>query len=141
MRSRPGSTPAPTAATPRRATTPGSASGAGSSGAWTGAASSSERVARWYRQLHIFLYPFYYIEYGIAQIGALQIWRNSLTDPVRAVANYREALALGAVRSLPEMYRAAGARLSFDAGVIGALVELVEEQIERIRSQLPGGAS
>ena len=53
---------------------------------WTGAGSSSERVARWYRQLHIFMYPFYYIEYGIAQIGALQIWRNSLKDPVRAVA-------------------------------------------------------
>ena len=47
---------------------------------WSGL--ERERVARWYRQLHIFLYPFYYIEYGIAQIGALQVWRNSLRDPV-----------------------------------------------------------
>ena len=78
--------------TPRRATRPGSGSGAASSGGWTGAASSSERVARWYRQLHIFLYPFYYIEYGIAQLGALQVWRNSLRDPARAVA----ALSRGA---------------------------------------------
>jgi oligoendopeptidase F len=106
---------------------------------WSGL--EQERVARWYRQLHIFLYPFYYIEYGIAQIGALQIWRNSLTDPAGAVASYREALALGAVRSLPDMYRAAGARLTFDAAPIGDLVRLVEEQIERIRADLPSGSS
>ncbi|MBA3497923.1 MAG: M3 family oligoendopeptidase [Gemmatimonadales bacterium] len=105
---------------------------------WSGL--ERERVARWYRQLHIFMYPFYYIEYGIAQIGALQIWRNSLSDPVGAVARYREALAIGAVRSLPEMYRAAGARLSFDATLIGELVELVEAEIARIRAQLPGGS-
>jgi oligoendopeptidase F len=102
---------------------------------WSGL--ERERVARWYRQLHIFMYPFYYIEYGIAQVGALQIWRNSLRDPAQAVARYREALALGAVRSLPEMYRAAGARLTFDPALIGELVQLVEEQIDRIRSQLP----
>ncbi|MDQ3136169.1 MAG: M3 family oligoendopeptidase, partial [Gemmatimonadota bacterium] len=105
---------------------------------WSGL--ERERVARWYRQLHIFMYPFYYIEYGIAQIGALQIWRNSLSDPVGAVARYREALAIGAVRSLPEMYRAAGARLSFDATLIGELVELVEAEIARIRAQFPGGS-
>ncbi len=105
---------------------------------WSGL--ERERVARWYRQLHIFMYPFYYIEYGIAQVGALQIWRNSLKDPVQAVARYREALALGAVRSLPEMYRAAGAKLSFDAGLIGELVELVEEQIEMIRAEVPARA-
>jgi len=102
---------------------------------WSGL--ERERVARWYRQLHIFMYPFYYIEYGIAQIGALQIWRNSLADHAGAVARYREALALGAVRTLPDMYRTAGARLSFDAGLIGELVELVEDQIEKIRAQLP----
>jgi len=100
-----------------------------------------ERVARWYRQLHIFMYPFYYIEYGIAQIGALQIWRNSLADHAGAVARYREALALGAVRALPDMYRTAGARLSFDVGLIGELVELVEDQIDKIRAQLPSGSN
>jgi oligoendopeptidase F len=83
------------------------------------------------------MYPFYYIEYGIAQIGALQVWRNSLSDHRSAVARYREALALGAVRSLPDMYRAAGAKLSFDAALLGELVQLVEEQIEIIRAQLP----
>jgi oligoendopeptidase F len=106
---------------------------------WSGL--ERERVARWYRQLHIFMYPFYYIEYGIAQIGALQIWRNSLADHAGAVARYREALALGAVRTLPDMYRMAGARLSFDAGLIGELVQLVEDQIDKIRVQLPSGCN
>jgi oligoendopeptidase F len=106
---------------------------------WTGL--ERERVARWYRQLHIFMYPFYYIEYGIAQIGALQIWRNSLADHAGAVARYREALALGAVRTLPDMYRAAGARLTFDVGLIGELVDLVEDQIDKIRVQLPSGSN
>jgi oligoendopeptidase F len=102
---------------------------------WSGL--EQERVARWYRQLHIFMYPFYYIEYGIAQIGALQIWRNSLSDPRGAVARYRKALALGAVHSLPEIYRTAGARLTFDADAIGELVQLVETHIERVRAELP----
>jgi oligoendopeptidase F len=102
---------------------------------WSGL--ERERVARWYRQLHIFMYPFYYIEYGIAQLGALQVWRNSLKDPATAVARYREALALGAVRSLPEIYQTAGARLTFEADTIGELVQLVEEHIERARADLP----
>ncbi len=101
---------------------------------WSGL--EGERVARWYRQLHIFLYPFYYIEYGIAQIGALQVWRNSLSDPADAIARYRAALALGATRPLPELYRAAGARLTFDVDEIAALVALVEERIAGLRSEL-----
>jgi oligoendopeptidase F len=96
----------------------------------------AERVARWYRQLHIFLYPFYYIEYGIAQLGALQVWRNSLRDPADAVRRYRDALALGATRSLPELYRTAGARLIFDVEGLGELVALVEEQLEAVRAQV-----
>ncbi len=103
---------------------------------WSGL--DRERVARWYRQLHIFQYPFYYIEYGIAQIGALQVWRNALKDQAGAVASYRRALALGAVRGLPDIYRAAGAELTFDAAKIGELVKLVESEIERVRSELPG---
>jgi oligoendopeptidase F len=101
---------------------------------WSGL--EQERIARWYRQLHIFMYPFYYIEYGIAQLGALQVWRNSLEDPAPAVARYREALSLGAVRSLPEIYRTAGARLTFDENDIVKLVQLVESHIERVRLDL-----
>jgi oligoendopeptidase F len=102
---------------------------------WTGL--DGERVARWYRQLHIFMYPFYSIEYGIAQIGALQVWRTSRRDQAGAVARYREALALGAVHGLPEIYRAAGAELTFDAAKIGDLVRLIEAEIERVRAELP----
>jgi oligoendopeptidase F len=101
---------------------------------WSGL--QQERVARWHRQLHIFMYPFYYIEYGIAQLGAVQVWRNSLEDPVRAVARYREALSLGAVQTLPEIYRTAGARLTFDVDSIAELVQLVERHIDRARSEL-----
>ncbi len=90
-----------------------------------------ERMTRWYRQLHIFLYPFYYIEYGIAQVGALQVWRNSLTDQGEAVRRYRAALALGNTRSLPELYQAAGVEFTFDAGKIGELVALVESELAR----------
>jgi oligoendopeptidase F len=90
-----------------------------------------ERTARWYRQLHIFLYPFYYIEYGLAQVGALQIWRNSLRDPASAVERYRSALALGNTRSLPALFRAAGAEFTFDAPVLAELVALVEQELDR----------
>lgn len=97
----------------------------------------NERIARWYRQLHVFLYPFYYIEYGIAQLGALQVWRNSLRDARTAVSRYRNALALGATRPLPEIYGTAGAALSFDASLMADLVALVEERIEALRRDMP----
>jgi oligoendopeptidase F len=98
---------------------------------WSGL--QRERTARWYRQLHIFELPFYYIEYGIAQLGALQIWQRSLTDPAGALAGYKAALRLGGTRSLPELYAAAGARLIFDAASMRALVAVVEERLEILR--------
>jgi oligoendopeptidase F len=105
---------------------------------WSGL--EAARVARWYRQLHIFLYPFYYIEYGIAQIGALQVWRNALADRESAVRNYRAGLALGATRPLPELYRAAGVRLTFDPGDLASLVAGVEERMEELRESLRAAA-
>lgn len=101
---------------------------------WSGL--EAERVARWYRQLHIFLYPFYYIEYGIAQIGALQVWRNAVHDRPSAVRQYRAGLALGATRPLPELYRAAGVRLTFELGDLAELVARVEERMEFLRGEL-----
>ncbi|MFN9576770.1 MAG: M3 family metallopeptidase, partial [Gemmatimonadota bacterium] len=113
---------------------------------WSGL--EAERTARWYRQLHIFEYPFYYIEYGIAQLGALQVWRRSLQDPADAVRRYREALRLGGTARLPEIYAAAGARLVFDAATMSELVGLVEARIAELRRAarispalgVPGGA-
>jgi oligoendopeptidase F len=100
---------------------------------WSGL--DRERVARWYRQLHIFEHPFYYIEYGIAQLGALQIWRASLTDPAAAIARYKEALALGGTRPLPEIYRTAGASLVFDEAPMAELVALIESRLEELRTE------
>ena len=94
---------------------------------WSGL--DAERIARWYFQPHFFDHPFYYIEYGIAQLGALQVWRNSLTDQRGAIRKYREALALGATRPLPELYGAAGARLIFDSDGMRDLIELVEGEL------------
>ena len=95
----------------------------------------AQRLARWYRQLHVFLYPFYYIEYGIAQLGALQVWKNSLDDQAAAVAAYRQALALGNTRPLPDLFAAAGARFSFDKETVGELVDLVETQLAALETQ------
>ena len=59
----------------------------------------------WHRQLHIFLYPFYYIEYGIAQLGALQIWQRSLTDRAGAVADYKKGAGAGRLSPPPRAIR------------------------------------
>ncbi len=99
---------------------------------WSGL--DRERVSRWYRQLHIFELPFYYIEYGIAQMGALQVFRNAVRDAGSAVAAYKRFLSLGGTQSLPDLYKAAGVKLVFDAANMGELVEFVEERIEALRA-------
>jgi oligoendopeptidase F len=86
----------------------------------------------WHRQLHIFLYPFYYIEYGIAQLGALQIWMRSLVDRSGAVADYRRALALGGARPLPELFEAAGARFEFSEASLGPLMEAIGRELDQL---------
>lgn len=93
------------------------------------------RETGWHRKLHIFQAPFYYIEYGMAEVGALQVWRNSLEDPDEALAAYRRALALGGTRTLPELFAAAGAEFRFDAPLLRELVGLVEETIERLEAE------
>ena len=93
-----------------------------------------ERTARWYKQLHIFLYPFYYIEYAIAQLGALQVWRNSLRDHAQATAAYRAALALGGSRPLPDLFATAGARLIFDGDGMAEMVVLIERELANLES-------
>lgn len=89
----------------------------------------AEKESGWQRKGHIFEAPFYYIEYGLAQLGALQVWRNALADQRQAVADYRAALALGYTRSLPELFAAAGARFAFDRQTVGELMALVSEQL------------
>ncbi|MBI4787379.1 MAG: M3 family oligoendopeptidase [Chloroflexi bacterium] len=97
---------------------------------WSGL--EQEMQTGWHRKLHIHQLPFYYIEYGLAQLGAMQIWRNALRDQAGAVASYRRALALGGTLSLPELFAAAGAKLAFDADTLGAAVELAEKTIAEL---------
>jgi oligoendopeptidase F len=92
-----------------------------------------ERVARWYRQSHIHTAPFYYIEYGLAQLAALQVWHDSRRDPGGALRRYKAALALGGTRTLPEIYATAGASLVFDAVDMAPLVAEVERRIGELR--------
>jgi oligoendopeptidase F len=86
----------------------------------------------WQRKLHIFEIPFYYVDYGLAQVGAVQVWRNSLSDQAAAVKQYRHGLSLGGTRALPELYAATGARFSFDAATMGEIVGLIEQTIDEL---------
>lgn len=90
------------------------------------------RANLWHRQLHIFLYPFYYIEYGIAQLGALQVWANSKRDKAKALRDYKTALALGGSRPLPELFATAGCKFQFDAATIKPLVELAKMELKSL---------
>ncbi len=94
---------------------------------WSGL--DDTRVTGWQRKQHIFRYPLYYVEYGLAQLGAVQVWRNALRDQAGAVAAYRHGLALGATATLPELFAAAGARFAFDVSTMNEAVELIESTI------------
>jgi oligoendopeptidase F len=97
---------------------------------WTGY--EAARANLWHRQLHIFIHAFYYIEYGIAQLGALQVWANSKQDQARALRQYKQALALGGSRPLPELFGAAGCRFDFSRQTIRPLVELVNQELAKM---------
>jgi oligoendopeptidase F len=86
----------------------------------------------WHRQLHIFEVPFYYIEYGIAQLGALQVWRNARRDPKKALSDYKKGLSLGGCRPVRELYQAAGISFDFSESIIKPLVEAVAQEWERL---------
>lgn len=94
---------------------------------WSGL--DGELIIGWQRRQHLFQLPFYYIEYGLAALGAVQVWRNALDDHTAAVARYRQALALGGTRALPHLFAVAGARFAFDADMLGQAVALIEGTI------------
>ena len=90
----------------------------------------------WHRQSHIFTSPLYYIEYGMAQLGAVQIWGNSLNDQNKAIANYIGALKLGSTVGLPQLFAAAGAEFKFDVPTLQRSVDLIERNLEALENQL-----
>lgn len=97
---------------------------------WSGY--ETARAAHWHRQLHLFLHPFYYVEYGIAQLGALQIWAQATPDLAGALRAYRAALALGGSQPLPELFAAAGCQFDFSLKTIRPLVRAVAAEIEAL---------
>jgi oligoendopeptidase F len=92
----------------------------------------SARGALWQRQLHLFHVPFYYVEYAIAQLGALQLWMKARHDPRRAVANYRAALSLGGTKPLPELFAAAGINFDFSEKTLRPLMKELRDELERL---------
>ena len=101
----------------------------GGSEDWSGL--EEVRGSLWHRQLHIFEYPFYYIEYGIAQLGALQIWKNFRKDKKEGIRLYKQGLSVGGTQTLPDIFKSAGIRFDFSLGMIEPLMEEVGKELER----------
>jgi len=87
------------------------------------------RNISWQRQLHLFEVPFYYIEYGIAQLGALGMWKQFRENKQQAITNYTNALSLGGTKTLPDLYRAAGLSLDFSPERIRELMDMVSTEL------------
>ncbi len=90
------------------------------------------RKYSWHRQLHIFEVPFYYIEYAIAQLGALQLYQLFKKNPSRAVRQYLHSLSLGGCCSPHKLFEAANIKLDFSLGSLTELMEMIEEEIEQV---------
>ncbi len=90
------------------------------------------RSIGWQRQLHLFEVPFYYIEYGIAQLGAIGMWMQYIQNPKAALENYMNALSLGGTKTLPELYKTAGIEFNFSPDYVKKLMDFTNEQLEKL---------
>lgn len=86
----------------------------------------------WQNQLHLYEVPFYYIEYGIAQLGAVSIWREHTENPAETLKKYKNALSLGNTRSIPEIYETAGIRFDFTADYVKGLAQFLSTYIANV---------
>ena len=102
----------------------------GSAMDWTG--HGDFREVSWQQQGHLYGAPFYYIEYGIAQLGSLQLWKTQMADPQKALDDYANAMSLGNTRSLPELFSAADLKLGFDEGHFQSLMDTVETSLSEL---------
>lgn len=94
----------------------------------------------WHRQLHLFLHPFYYIEYGIAQLGALQVWVNWRKDGSRALDPYWKALSMGGSQPLPTLFETAGAQFRFTGETIRPLMDTIRAELAHMETVAQGAA-
>jgi oligoendopeptidase F len=101
---------------------------------WTGL--EDIKKTGWHRKLHIHQVPFYYVEYGLAQLGAVQIFGNARLDQARAVTAYRKALAQGGVVTLPELFATAKAKFAFDESTVEKAVKLMETVTSELEADL-----
>lgn len=97
---------------------------------WSGYEDQTE--SSWQKQLHLFEVPFYYIEYGIAQLGALGVWKNSLENYPLAIEKYKNALALGYTKSLPEIYQTAGVAFDFSETRLQELAQFIQIELKKL---------
>ncbi|UEG54717.1 M3 family oligoendopeptidase [Mucilaginibacter daejeonensis] len=86
----------------------------------------------WQKQLHIFEVPFYYIEYGMAQLGAIAVWKNYKENPEKGLQQYLDALKLGYTKTIKEIYETAGIKFDFSAGYVKDLAEFVKSELDKI---------
>jgi oligoendopeptidase F len=100
---------------------------------WTGF--EEAKAYHWQKQLHIFEMPFYYIEYGIAQLGALQVWANAKKDPKKALEKLLAAERLGGSRPVPELFKTAGAKFDFSARTMEPLMRMVCEEFTALEKE------
>jgi oligoendopeptidase F len=97
---------------------------------WSGQEESRNYL--WQKQLHLYEVPFYYIEYGMAQLGAIAIWRNYRNNPQQGLQGYMEALKLGYLKSIPDIYKAAGIRFDFSPAYIRELMDFVRRELDQV---------
>jgi oligoendopeptidase F len=97
---------------------------------WSGLQDGKDYM--WQKQLHLYEVPFYYIEYGMAQLGAIAVWRNYRKDPQKGLQGYMNALKLGYMKTIPEIYSAAGIRFDFSKEYIKELMDFVKLEISKI---------
>ncbi len=88
----------------------------------------------WQKQLHIFEVPFYYVEYGIAQLGAIAVWKNYKENPEKGLHNYLEALKLGYTKTIKQIYETAGIEFKFSKSYVNELAEFVKEELRKIEN-------
>ena len=101
---------------------------------WSGL--EREKAKGWQRKLHPFHYPFYYVEYGFAQLGAVQVFARYLKDRKSAVSGYLHGLSLGYSVTLPELFKAVGGRFAFDAATLSEATGVLEREIEKEEKKL-----
>ncbi|HEX8378022.1 MAG TPA: M3 family oligoendopeptidase [Pedobacter sp.] len=99
---------------------------------WTGYEEALENL--WQKQLHIFEVPFYYIEYAIAQLGAIAVWKNYRENPEQGIENYLAALKLGYSKTIKEIYKTAGIEFDFSSEYVHELAKFMKAELEKIEN-------